>query len=398
MNRKLVLVVLLLIFILAGLIFSRELFSTIGNSFFALTAQPIEDRSPLPTISPTTTGNGDSSEVAHPVELVAEDLNIPWEIAFLPDESLLVTERPGTVMRILPNERKRIPISGVEHVGEGGLLGLVLHPEYEQNRWIYLYHTTRTSQGLINRVERYEFDEATNMLSNQQIILDNIPASSNHDGGRLAFGLDNLLYITTGDAGNQASAQDTQSLAGKILRLQDDGSIPSDNPFGNEVYSYGHRNPQGLSWDNQGRLWATEHGPSGTGSGFDEVNLVQKGANYGWPDIQGQQTQSGMIAPVMQSGGDETWAPADVLVIDSFLVFPGLRGQALYSTQITGSTLQNRVTHLQNQYGRLRATVLSPDQKWIYLATSNRDGRGRATAGDDKIIRVSTQWLLSEQR
>jgi glucose/arabinose dehydrogenase len=289
--------------------------------------------------------------------------------------------------------REGIPVAGVEHVGEGGLLGLALHPEYESNNWLYLYHTTRTSSGLINRVERYRFNEKDNLLEDRQIILDNIPASTNHDGGRLAFGPDNLLYITTGDAGNQNAAQDTQSLAGKILRVRDDGSVPSDNPFGNEVYSYGHRNPQGLAWDSNGQLWSTEHGPSGISSGYDELNLIQSGSNYGWPVIRGDETRDGMVRPVIHSGSDETWAPADLAIVDESVLFSGLRGQALYTAQITGQSTSARVPQLQNQFGRLRLVIPSPDGNWVYISTSNTDGRGRKQAGDDKLIRVKVSSL-----
>lgn len=386
------LLLLLITPVIVALIYRNQILQYLGNTYFAVTSEPIANNRHTPPANSVA----DDQQATAEVEIVAENLRIPWEIAFLPDGSLLVTERPGAVVRLLPDDRQSIPIAGVEHVGEGGLLGLVLHPEYQSNRWLYLYHTTQTSSGLINRVERYTFDENTNTLNDRQIILDAIPASSNHDGGRLAFGPDNLLYITTGDASTASLAQNTQSLAGKILRIRDDGSIPEDNPFGTAVFSYGHRNSQGLSWDGQGQLWSTEHGPSGAGSGFDEVNLIERGGNYGWPNIQGSESGSGMISPVIHSGGSETWAPADVEVVDSVLVFPGLRGQALYSAIINGSQVSNRSIHFQNEYGRLRVVTLSPDQEWIYLATSNRDGRGRPAPGDDKIIRIHKQWFLDE--
>ncbi len=212
-------------------------------------------------------------------EVVAQDLSIPWEIVFLPSGEMLVSERPGTLVRI-SKERKKYQIDGIKHVGEGGLLGMALHPEIFKNKWIYLYFTTVNKVGgLTNRVERYTFED--DQLKNKTVILKDIPGAIYHDGGRIAFGPDNLLYITTGDAEKSYLAQNKTSLAGKILRLRDDGSIPSDNPFGNAVYSYGHRNPQGIAWDNLGRLWSTEHGRSGVFSGLDEINLIEKGANYG---------------------------------------------------------------------------------------------------------------------
>lgn len=394
MNKK-VLISLAIILVLLAIVYRREIFLALSNTYLASTSSKVENRSPIMLPVDTSEGLSDDASSQN-VEVIAENLNIPWEIAFLPDGSLLVTERPGTIVRLMANERKTIPVSGVEHIGEGGLLGLVLHPDYENNQWLYLYHTTRSNSGLINRVDRFTFNEEENSLDNGQLILGNIPGSTNHDGGRLAFGPDNLLYITTGDAGKSSSAQDTESLAGKILRVKDDGSIPEDNPFESPVYSYGHRNPQGLSWDSNGQLWSTEHGPSGVGSGFDEVNLIEMGGNYGWPTIQGSETQSGIISPVIQSGGNETWAPADSLVIDSVLLFPGLRGQALYSAAINGGSLSTRAIHFQNEYGRLRVAVLSPDQEWIYLATSNQDGRGRPVQGDDKIIRINKAWFMQE--
>lgn len=332
-----------------------------------------------------------TAESGQQIEIVAENLKIPWEIAFLPDGSLLITERPGNLVRIWPDSRQSVPVAGVAHVGEGGLLGLALHPDYTDNHLLYLYSTTRAGGGLTNRVERYVFDETANILNDRTVILEGIPGSSNHDGGRLAFGPDKLLYITAGDAENQPSAQDKNALSGKILRLQADGGIPADNPFGNAVYSYGHRNSQGFAWDSDGRLWESEHGPSGGQTGNDEVNLIQKGGNYGWPDIRGTQTRAGMIAPVIESGISDTWAPADLLVVDDLVFFTGLRGEALYSARITGFSLTDFKANFAGEYGRLRAVVLSPDGEWIYFTTSNTDGRGSPNAGDDKIIRVKRE-------
>lgn len=318
-------------------------------------------------------------------EIVAENLKIPWEIAFLPGSDLLVTERPGILKRIGKDGRVFV-IEGVEHIGEGGLLGMTLHPNFSENRWLYLYLTTKVGDDLKNRVERYRFEG--DRLSEKTIIIDGIPGAANHDGGRIAFGPDGYLYITTGDAGSSNLAQNTNSLAGKILRIKDDGSIPSDNPFGNAVYSYGHRNPQGLVWDEKGRLWATEHGRSGILSGLDELNLIEKGKNYGWPIIQGSETRPGMESPVAQSGSDETWAPAGIAFLNGSLFFGGLRGESLYEVKILNDNKISLKVHFQQEFGRIRAVVLGPDG-YIYITTSNTDGRGEPRLDDDKIIKVN---------
>ncbi len=324
---------------------------------------------------------------ANNVEEVAANLAIPWEVVELPDETLLVTTRPGELVRIYPDDRTQIPVEGVEHIGEGGLLGLELHPDFTENQWLYLYLTTNVSGGLNNRVERYQFNVAENTLADATVIIDQIPGAVNHDGGRIRFGPDELLYITTGDAGNEDSAQDTSSLAGKILRVADDGAIPDDNPFDNAVFSYGHRNVQGIDWDEQDRLWATEHGPSGFESGFDEVNLIEMGQNYGWPEIRGDEEQTGMVSPVIQSGADETWAPAALEIVDDQLFFVGLRGETLYQATIDGANLTNFTRNLVGEFGRLRLLKLIQDNR-LYLGTSNTDGRGSANENDDRLFRI----------
>lgn len=319
------------------------------------------------------------------VEIIAQGLTVPWEVVFLPEGDQLVSERSGTLRRIGQN-KQAYPISGVSHVGEGGLLGVVLHPRFIDNGWVYLYMTTVEGELLINRIERYRYD--SDSLSERKVILSNIPGARNHDGGRIAFGPDGQLYVTTGDAGKDTLAQDTNSLAGKILRLTDEGMIPSDNPFKNAVYSYGHRNPQGLAWDDKGQLWSSEHGRSGAKSGFDEINFIKRGGNYGWPVIEGDASKPGMEKPVVHSGADETWAPASLAFLDGSLYFGGLRGQALYQAQVKADNSLELRTHLAKQYGRIRAVSISPD-KFIYISTSNTDGRGTKKPNDDKVIRLN---------
>jgi len=315
------------------------------------------------------------------VTIIAENLSVPWEVVLLDEEDYLITERPGTLKRIGSNGQV-FEIEGVEETSEGGLLGLALHPDFSENNYIYLYATTRKNGELKNQISRYSY--ADDQLSEPTRILDDIPASAIHDGGRIAFGPDGLLYATTGDAGLPELAQDTASLAGKILRMTDQGEIPNDNPFDNYTYSYGHRNPQGLAWDDEERLWSSEHGPSGAESGNDEINLIEKGANYGWPVIRGQETSPDMKTPIAESGTEETWAPAGLAYSQGSLFFTGLRGQTLYEAVIDGENLSLKA-HLKEEYGRLRAVVADDD--FLLVTTSNTDGRGDPRTGDDKVLK-----------
>jgi glucose/arabinose dehydrogenase len=319
---------------------------------------------------------------------VAQNLEVPWEVVFLPDGQLLVTERPGSIQRIDHDGNVTVveTIDDVLHIGEGGLLGLALHPDFSENNAIYLYYTyAANGNNTMNRVVRYTY-ENNNRLSERSVIVDRIPGANNHNGGRIAFGPDGYLYITTGDAANPSLAQDRQSLAGKILRVTEEGKPAPGNPFNSPVYSYGHRNPQGLAWDDRGQLWATEHGPSA----HDELNRIEQGQNYGWPTIQGDQERSGMQSPVMQSG-NETWAPAGLTYYDGILYFTGLRGNALFSFDPNNEQADIQ-EYFSNEYGRLRALRLGPDNN-LYMTTSTRDGRGNPTAEDDRIIRVNPRAL-----
>lgn len=356
-----------------------------------------EDINETPVVGvPSNGGNSDNDDDNNLQEpfVLATDLNIPWEIAYINENDFLVTERPGNLVRLTDGNKRLIPIEEVNHFGEGGLMGLALHPNFSENNYLYLYLTTESGIRVINKVERYRFNLDTNELSDKTLIISDIPGSRNHDGGRIAFGPDNFLYITTGDAGNADLAQDRNSLAGKILRLRDDGSVPADNPFGSPVWTYGHRNAQGIAWDGQGRLLATEHGRSGISSGLDELNLIEPGKNYGWPEIQGDEGRAGMESPVLHSGATTTWAPAGLAHLDGRLFFAGLRGEALYSVAVADNgDISDFKTHYQAEFGRLRAVIVADGD--LYISTSNRDGRGSQNDGDDKLIRLPLEAIFN---
>lgn len=328
------------------------------------------------------------------VSIVATGLEVPWGLVFLPDGGMLLTERKGTVRLISKDgQLKSEPIANinkVKQIGEGGLLGIVLHPDFEINKFIYLYYTySGEGNKTLNRVSRFTFDGST--LNDEKVLIEGIAGAPNHDGGRIKFGPDRMLYITTGDAQEPSLAQDTNSLSGKILRVTDAGDSAPGNPFGNRVFSYGHRNPQGITWDKNGALWQTEHGPSGLETGNDEFNKIEPGRNYGWPDIRGTQTKADMVAPILESGRGNTWAPAGLAYINESLYFAGLRGQALYEVKNADQT-PKLVTHFKNEFGRLRDVIMGPDGM-LYITTSNRDGRGSPKSGDDKVIRINPDKL-----
>ena len=326
------------------------------------------------------------------VETVAENLDIPWSIVWDPDGTIFFTERNGNVRIIQDGIVSEKPILSLNVGGfEGGLLGIALDPNYSENHYIYLFYTYNNFFSTENKVVRYVESNLT--LSEDKVLIDKIPGGPNHDGGRIQFGPDGKLYITTGDAGNSNLAQDKNSVAGKILRINSDGSIPEDNPFsGSPIYSYGHRNPQGLDWDDSGNLVATEHGPRQ----HDEINVIVPGANYGWPDIIGSETMEGLVTPIMNTG-DDTWAPSGAEFYDGNKI-PQWTGKFFVAT-LRGNHLhmidfdieKNKVLSHQKlfvgDFGRLRDVATGPDG-YLYFLTSNRDGRGSPEINDDRILRI----------
>lgn len=340
-------------------------------------------------------------QITPAIETVATGLDTPWALDFAPDGRIFVTERAGRI-RIVENGKLHAEpwmTLEVAAVGEAGLLGLAVDPQFLRNRYVYVAYTYHTGTfGKANRLVRLRDDPASGKGVVDKVLIDNLPGANNHDGGRVKFGADGKLYWTTGDAQTTRYSQDLKSLAGKILRLNPDGSVPADNPFANSyVYSTGHRNPQGLAWQpGSGRLFATEHGPSGfQGCCRDEVNLIEPGKNYGWPEIRGDETKDGMVAPLLHAGTSETWAPAGAAFASQgpwagSLLFTGLRGQTLYRVifdPANSAKVERLERHLVRQFGRLRDVVEGPDQA-LYLLTSNRDGRGSPVAQDDRVLRL----------
>ena len=315
-------------------------------------------------------------------------------MAFAPDGRLFVTERPGRVRIIdVATGRTELALSldDVFTQGEAGLLGLALDPQFAQTGLVYVYYSARVGNGAVNRIVR--FREVNSRLAEAALLLDNIPAASIHDGGRIRFGPDGFLYITTGDAAAASRAQDLGTAAGKILRIARDGASPRDNPFGSPLYSYGHRNPQGLDWHPAtGDLWASEHGNTGN----DEINVIDAGLNYGWPQIEAGASMPGMRTPVTFYNPAVAPSGASFYRGDRFPRFSGnlfvatLRGTHLLRL-VVDSTPQRRLLSqeqlLDGAFGRIRDVVSGPDGL-LYFCTNNRDGRGTPVATDDRIVRL----------
>ena len=336
-------------------------------------------------------------DLAVKVEIISENLSIPWSIDFASDGRIFFSERTGTLQVIDDGVQKQVMTINVGE-GEGGMLGIALDPDFENNHYIYIYYTYNELFSTKNKLVRYV--ESNNSLTVNKILLDGIPGASYHDGGRIKFGPDDKLYITTGDSGDPNLSQRLDSLAGKILRINSDGTIPDDNPFPDSaVFSFGHRNPQGIDWDASNTLIATEHGPSGwRGVAHDEINLIQAGENYGWPDVIGDETKDGVTNPLLHSG-DDTWAPSggsfyygdEIPHWNGKYFAASLRGEHLLA--IDFDSKYNVISFEKlflGEFGRLRDVVNGPNG--LYVLTSNQDGRGTPSYNDDKILLITSLY------
>jgi aldose sugar dehydrogenase len=329
-----------------------------------------------------------------------------WELAWGPDNAIWTTERRGFISRVNPTTGavNRVGTLTVTEAGEGGLMGLAFHPDFATQPFVYAMHTYGSGQGTRNRLVRMRYDGSA--LEAPQTLLENLPGAGVHNGSRVVVGPDRLLYVSTGDASNDPLAQSTSSPAGKILRLNLDGTPASGNPLGGGVFSLGHRNPQGLVFGPGGALYSTEHGPSDN----DELNRIEVGRNYGWPNVRGKcDGDAGSNEQAFCAANNvveplATWtptiAPAGMKYYDSPLIpqwrgsllFTTLKGNAIYRMALSadGRTATFQEKLYEGQYGRLRDILVGPDGT-VYFATSNRDGRGSPSGEDDRILRVRPQ-------
>ena len=321
------------------------------------------------------------------VSTLATNLEVPWSFAFLPGGNALVTERDsGRLLRVNPSGEARVvqtlPEGGS---GEGGLLGVAVSPNYEEDRYVYAYYTTERD----NRVVRFRIGEEP------EPVLTGIPVNSYHDGGRIKFGPDGMLYISTGDAGDTENSQDRGSLGGKILRIEPDGSIPKDNPFaGNPVYSYGHRNVEGLAWDAEGQLYASEFGQNT----WDEVNRIEAGENYGWPEVEGKGGEDrGYVDPITVWPTSEASPSGAEIMVDGAipqwegdLFVAALRGERLWHLELNDKGhVTDREKLLDGEVGRVRDVAQAPDGS-LWVSTSNYDSYGSPVSEqDDRILRLA---------
>ncbi len=347
----------------------------------------------------------EKSDIEFRVETVAEGLISPWAIEFLPDGRMLVSERPGRLRVFIEGRLLEDPIAGVPEVayrGQGGLLDIADHPDFEQNGWIYLAYTVFGAEDMMTRISRFKL--TPDGLTDQKIIFEGVPGSgkAKHFGCRMVFDDQNRLYFTLGERGQGYRAQDLTQLNGKTLRINDDGSIPEDNPFVGredarpEIYTYGNRNSQGMAIQpSTGLIWQTEHGPSWNDApgGGDEVNIIEAGNNYGWPKIHHEQTQEDMLAPILEY--TPAIAPSGCCFYTGDLFpqwqgdffFANLVGEAVYRIDVDGREVLGQEVMLKDKYGRLRDIEEGPDGH-LYILTSQTDAYGPGREGGDRLLRL----------
>jgi glucose/arabinose dehydrogenase len=328
-----------------------------------------------PIVEDSTTEQEEQTKVV----TLATKLEVPWSIQ-KHDNSFYISERSGTIAKITDGkvQRQTVYLSDeLSDVSEAGLLGFLLATNFEESQEAFAYYTYTTQTGTFNKLVKLRLNDS--QWEESTVLLDGLPGGNYHDGGRLAIGPDEKLYVTVGDAHQLENVQSLDSLAGTILRLNLDGTIPEDNPYAeNYIYSYGHRNPQGLAWTSDDTMYASEHGNSAN----DEINHIEAGKNYGWPIIEGQDEQAGMEMPLFTSGANTTWAPSGMSVWHDKLYVAALRGNAIFEvnleTKEMGSFLE--------VYGRIRDVLVEEDT--LYFVTNNLDGRGNGEEDDDKLYMI----------